>query len=225
MRVRAAVAATIAGMCVVAPADAAPSGVVRFTDVADDANLVNSQFVCNWAPFRSVTTCPPEARRSQPSGNVEPAADIRSVTVATTYATKRSKDRRGRVVPKRHVSGLRVELALSAPPKAGVGYTFAMAPQDCTRFHLYLWWPVGGAPETIFTHDCDGEIGSARPAPAKLVGSRIVFTLTPDDVYLGAPAAFTELRASTYPALDTPVSNVSAGTYDLAFTTAQFRYG
>lgn len=225
MRIRAAVIAGLVGLCLTPPADAAPLRTVRFTDLEDDANAVNDQSLCDGRTVSTVTACPRDLRQGQTHGNVEPAADIRAVTVATTYTTRRVKDRRGRVVTTRKANGFKVEYDLAGAPKAGLMYALIMSVPNCTEYEIYYVYYAERPPETILNHDCGGEPVRVDMDPATVRGTTLVIDVPAREAFVRPGTVFSDILTFTAVPGWTPTGRLQFPQYDHADTEQQFRYG
>ena len=216
MRIRLATAAAAAGIAVAAlPGHAATAPKPQITDPAGDANAVNDQGVVTGGPIPGDAAGPADVAQ----------ADITSVQLATTFASKKSHGKLVKVP-----TGFTVTMTLSAAPTVpDVFYRVAAGSASCDN----LFFEYSTAPN-------DSEPGSARcaatlPAPSGPValksvvvkGNSITWTVPiksiPKNTVLSSLDAQT--RGTAY--VDTPAltGGPTVPQFDYASTTTTFTVG
>lgn len=204
MRARLLALAACSGIAIAGlPAHAATAPKAQITDPTGDANAVNDQGE-------------PAAIPAQSTPADVSAADIKSVTFATTFVTKRVH---GKSV--RTATGFTVTLALAAAPVPFVNYRVYASTGACTNlFFEYNATPGTAGPRVR----CPGDVPAVSAdklftATTTVKGSTIVWTVPTKTFPVGT--GFSTLKADTR---FNPVK-LTAPTIDEASSAATFNVG
>jgi hypothetical protein len=218
MRMRAAYAVVLAAIALAGVPAHATTTTPLIIDPAGDANGVNDQgvFATDPAGF-------PENTPTSPAS--VSAADITSVSFATTFATKRSHGRKARVP-----TGFVVTMTLAAPPTVpNLFYRVAGTAHGCPSLYLeYSTAPTdpqpGSARCAAVPPQANRDLAVTRVA---VVGNSIVWTVPVTSIASGTTieALTAQTRGTAYVATPAVSGGPTAPQLDYATTTRSFTVG
>jgi len=213
----------LAGLLAVSlQAEAAGPKPVAITDLAGDANAINTQGV--------LTEDPVEVPPVSTGGAQVAGADILGVSWQTLTTTKKV-GRKTVVVP----NGLQVVMKLAAPAQGQFIFRATAAATGCPTFWFNFGNFATGTKTSSIQHNCPGFVGAnatsttqSQPANIVVAGNTITWTLTPKMLPAGFKigSKLTELGGTSRSYAGTPTTGgATAPQFDEATGTGTFIYG
>ena len=207
MRIRLATAAAVAGIAVVAlPGHAATAPKPQITDPSGDANAINDQGLGSPVPsVPSVSTGPAD----------DSAADISSVTFASTFKVKKVKGKTVKVP-----TGFTVTMKLGAAPVPETFYRITAAIPSCTDLFIEYGTDVAAGGTAMRCPALPGATGTDYSVPDAVVkDSTIVWTIPVSALPAGTTLSTLHAETRFNPAV------ITAPAIDVASGSATFTVG
>jgi hypothetical protein len=204
MHIRLATAAAVAGIAVAAlPGHAATAHKPQITDPVGDANALNDQGV--GAPIPSASTGPAD----------DAAADISSVTFASTFRVKKVKGKTVKVP-----TGFTATMKLGAAPVPETFYRITAAIPSCTDLFIEYGTDVAEGGTNMRCPALPGATGTDYKLPDAIVkDSSIIWTIPVSALPAGTTLSTLHAETRFNPAV------VTAPAIDEASSTATFTVG